>query len=548
MEVLINKMYVRKVHIDNYGAIKSVNIDFPFDNAGNPKPVLLVGPNGSGKTLFLTSIVNSLIEAINSFHDLDNQHQFMSPNYIRDSSDYAWRRVEFTHDYSFYSLVLHSPKTSESSFQFDDELIQEIYNAIEEGGNSAKIPSFKDVLSIFRENCLLYLPVNRFEHPFWLVKDWESQKSQWIQMGDGRSIQDPRYSIIEYSSLEKNKEWKTRILNNPTEVSREIHKFVKHLDDEIAFGRGLLEENILSRSDDYLTDYFQLSSGEAMVANICFSILRRFGSHKLNTRISDISGIVMVDEIDLHLHTSYQYQNLPNLIKLFPGIQFIVTTHSPFFVLGMEEVFGPDGFDIYEFPLGCQISAEDFGEFRSAFQSLKQTDTFKKEIKDAQKPIVILEGKTDKKYLLKAAKFLEKEDVIGKVELKCVKGFHGLDSVWRQWRDGSVQMILLYDCDCERNDETDSVVRRNIPKQEKHPVKKGIENLFSREILDKAAEGVGRKKIEDLINRQNGSLGKKVEICNWICENGEEDDFKYFKDVFSILENALQSLKNKENA
>ena len=108
-----------------------------------------------------------------------------------------------------------------------------------------------------------------------------------------------------------------------------------------------------------------------MVVNICVSILRIFGLHERNTRISDISGIVMVDEIELHLHTSYQYQNLPELIKLFPSIQLIVTTHSPFFVLGMEEVFETDGFDIYEFPFGCQISAEDFGEFRSAFQYMK---------------------------------------------------------------------------------------------------------------------------------------------------------------------------------
>ena len=540
MEVLINTMYLKKVHIDNYGAIKSVNIDFSFDDTDNPKPVLLVGPNGSGKTLFLASIVNGLIEAINSFHGRDHRHQFMSPNYIRDSANYMWRQVEFTTDHFFYSLVLHSPKTSEPSLSLNDETIKKVYDEIVEGIDAVSNQNFDDVQPIFNKNCMLYLPVNRFEHPFWLVRDWESQKSQWIDAGDGRTIQDPKYSIIEYSSLQKNKQWKTSVLNNEIEVSPHIHKFVRHLDNEIASGTGFLEEEkILSKSSDYLTDYFQLSSGEAMIANICFSILRRFGSHNWNTRISDISGIVMVDEIDLHLHTSYQYQNLPNLMKLFPGIQFIVTTHSPFFVLGMEELFGPDSFDIYEFPSGCQISAEDFGEFRSAFQSMKQTDTFKKEIKDAQQPVVVLEGETDTKYLLKAAELLKKEDVIGKVELKDAKGFHGLDSIWRQWRDHSIRMILLYDCDCRRNGETDSVVRRNIPKQEGHPVKKGIENLFSEETLNNAAQGVGKDKIEDLINHQNGSLGKKVEICDWICENGTKDDFEYFEGVFSILENAL---------
>ena len=39
--------------------------------------------------------------------------------------------------------------------------------------------------------------------------------------------------------------------------------------------------------------------------------------------------------------------------------------------------------------------------------------------------------------------------------------------------------------------------------------------------------------------------GKKVAICNWICENGTEDDFKYFEVVFSILEDALRFFEDK---
>ena len=542
----MNKMYVKKARTVNLGAIKSAEIDFQFDDVGNPKPVLLVGPNGSGKTLFLASIVNSLIEAINSFHSEDHQHQFMSPDYIRDNADYVWRQVEFTTEHFFHSLVLNSPKTSESSFEFDDETIQNAYDEIVEGDisiNSRDLLIGSDIHSAFVNNCMLYLPVNRFEHPFWLVRNWESQKSQSVQMIE--ASEDPRYSIIEYSSLEKNKQWVASVLNNQIQISSAINKFVRRLDNEIASGEGTLEENILSRSNDYLTNYFQLSSGEAMVVNICFSILRRFGLHEKDTHISNISGIVMIDEIDLHLHTSYQYQNLPKLMKLFPRIQFIVTTHSPFFVLGMEEVFGPDGFGVYEFPLGCQISAEDFGEFRSAFQSIKNTDKFKKEIKDAQKSVVVLEGKTDEKYLLKAAEFLGKEDVIREVELKCGEGFHSLDSIWKRWKDDSIRMILLYDCDCERDDKTDFVIRKNIPKQEGRPIEKGVENLFSKETLDKAAQGVGRNKIEDLINCNDGSIGKKVPICNWICENGTKDDFKHFEVVFSILEDALRFFEDK---
>ena len=40
-------------------------------------------------------------------------------------------------------------------------------------------------------------------------------------------------------------------------------------------------------------------------------------------------GIVLIDEIDLHLHPQWQRKLLPALTHTFPNIQFIVTTHSP---------------------------------------------------------------------------------------------------------------------------------------------------------------------------------------------------------------------------
>ena len=42
-----------------------------------------------------------------------------------------------------------------------------------------------------------------------------------------------------------------------------------------------------------------------------------------------MSGIVLIDEIDLHLHPAWQRMVLPTLSKAFPNLQFIVTSHSP---------------------------------------------------------------------------------------------------------------------------------------------------------------------------------------------------------------------------
>ena len=50
----------------------------------------------------------------------------------------------------------------------------------------------------------------------------------------------------------------------------------------------------------------------------------------------DLPGIVLIDEIELHLHIAWQKKVLPFLIKVFPNIQFIVATHSPFVVSSIE--------------------------------------------------------------------------------------------------------------------------------------------------------------------------------------------------------------------
>jgi predicted ATP-binding protein involved in virulence len=76
----------------------------------------------------------------------------------------------------------------------------------------------------------------------------------------------------------------------------------------------------------------QLSDGIrntlAMVADIAYRCI------KLNPHLSlqaakKTHGIVMIDEIEMHLHPAWQQSILGNLIKAFPNIQFIVTTHSP---------------------------------------------------------------------------------------------------------------------------------------------------------------------------------------------------------------------------
>jgi hypothetical protein len=51
----------------------------------------------------------------------------------------------------------------------------------------------------------------------------------------------------------------------------------------------------------------------------------------------DMPGIVLIDEIETHLHVELQKRVLPFLIEMFPKMQFIVSTHSPFVITSVSD-------------------------------------------------------------------------------------------------------------------------------------------------------------------------------------------------------------------
>ncbi|NMF60419.1 AAA family ATPase [Pseudanabaena yagii] len=77
-------------------------------------------------------------------------------------------------------------------------------------------------------------------------------------------------------------------------------------------------------------EFSQLSSGEKMMLSLVVDIARRLAiaNPSLDNKLEG-EGIVLIDEVDLHLHPQWQRKLLPALTHTFPNIQFIVTTHSP---------------------------------------------------------------------------------------------------------------------------------------------------------------------------------------------------------------------------
>ncbi|QNI64662.1 AAA family ATPase [Synechococcus sp. A15-44] len=92
--------------------------------------------------------------------------------------------------------------------------------------------------------------------------------------------------------------------------------------------RMVITKRVGERTDDL--EINQLSDGEKCLLALAGDVARRLAnSHPTLPDPTKGSGIVLIDEVELHLHPKWQRKIIRSLRSAFPNIQFIVSTHSP---------------------------------------------------------------------------------------------------------------------------------------------------------------------------------------------------------------------------
>ena len=306
-----------------------------------------------------------------------------------------------------------------------------------------------------------------------------------------------------------------------------------------------------------------LSEGQSQLLNLFATIIRYGEREDINRsiRLSEITGLVLVDEIDSHLHVTLQHEVVPRLIRLFPKVQFIMSSHSPLFLLGMEKEFGPNGLKILELPAGRSISSEQFSEFSDTFRYYQDTKNFEEQIeqrlKKGTKPLVLTEGKLDANYIRKALDLLDKRHLLNFIEVEPVGvdskkgdrggGTSGLDAYMKayQARPSLLRrpILLLYDCDARKQDETtDMLWCRSIPHNcDNTKVRIGIENLFPESLFEERFYPESQKN--------DGGSHKDLDknaFCHCVCDERQNaHDFATFAPVIEMLEEFGQTFQSQ---
>lgn len=455
-------MYLEKLAYENVGPLKSVKINFSFSSNGNPKPVILVGENGTGKSTILSNIVDSFYEMsrkhfsnVTTFGENGgyNFYKTILPNEIHEGTSYMYSLLQYTSTESEESApvyIFKSGKVTLDDIKKQNNINEGSISGKKEGNEKFLKASSHQVESIWDKNVICYFGPDRYECPVWLGNSYYNTSSYLHPTVERRFNGHLENPISVYDVSNVNLQWLLDVIaDSRGDITGEAGSLsLAHISvDDLLLMRQARDnlEKILStilgndvyfhlnlrslngarfRIVDKSTNRVicptldSLSTGQSALFNMFATIVHYADNNDItkSVRLDDITGIVVIDEIELHLHSKLQKEVLPQLIAMFPKIQFIITSHSPLFLLGMQEVLGENAFDVYEMPKGQKIDVECYSEFLRAYDYLKKTRKFNEDIQSIISsippdgvPLIITEGATDWKHMKIAASVLSND-------------------------------------------------------------------------------------------------------------------------------------------
>lgn len=454
--------FVERIIIKNRAPFENLDLQFE-DKTLN----VLTALNGKGKTTILSYIVDAWVEITKesygkSYEGKGGSYYRVSTSlYDIDKTQPSIVYIRFRNNGVACDYLdvrnLGSQEWYESSIQIDSRVPYEKLHSISQNNGAFKyisenIRKRKEAQAIFDNNIATYFPSYRFETPNYLNDKFQPTKFSVESKFNGylnnplevmSDIKDIANWIMDVLvDWEINKE--ERVLENGGKMiiqpEREIWMNIKRVLEcsliskfpsrNVRFGIGRrnnsgsrvsVMEIIAGGDKQYCPSLFNLSSGELAVIAIFAEIIRQaditFGMVPLN----DIHGIVLVDEVDKHLHIQLQKESLPLLFSLFPNVQFIVTSHSPFLNMGLSEkaemverthIIDLDNCGIESSPTSNEVYESAYQMFLN--EKNKYAHKFfqlQAQMEAQERPILITEGKTDIIHLRNAQRRLGRTDV-----------------------------------------------------------------------------------------------------------------------------------------
>ena len=277
---------LRSFHLKNYKGIIDTQVDNIPDNT---QWIFLTGENGFGKT----SILQGIVEHITNW-------QF---GYARGGLGLSYGQGRITSISLCQGDEYMQNKQSLRAFIIKTIAYGSTRLRVSAGVTKEVTETISSTSSLFSNDTVL---INIEEN----FKDWKSNYSEGFEALENIfKTLIPNLAKIEVEFDENEKKSK-----------------VKYYEKD--FEGNQYEEGI---------EFLQLAAGYKNIIAMIGDMVNRLMLHQPVKELKYLHGIVVIDEIDLHLHPKYQKLFIQKLTELFPLIQFIVSTHSPIPLLGAPE-------------------------------------------------------------------------------------------------------------------------------------------------------------------------------------------------------------------
>lgn len=288
-------MKVKSIEIRGIGGIESLDIDF------NERMNFICGPNGIGKTTLLECVAHSF--------------SFSRTNILKRnvSSDQG----------SFRSIIEVDGKDAQSNISivdFDPSKPSHV--------NGLRQHSLK-LLSLKVTRTFGYQPLDAVGKDVNKNVDTSYQEAM-----KGVNVNEVKNWFVNRYLYSAHPGALTEQQHNNLELAK---KSFSLLNEDFYFSKVLASSNeIMIHTPNGEIYYEYLSSGFKSCLSIIFGIIKdiefRFKEPCINAK--DFDGVILIDELELHLHPEWQGKIAKILLQVFPRAQFITATHSPHILQG----------------------------------------------------------------------------------------------------------------------------------------------------------------------------------------------------------------------
>lgn len=315
----MEQIFIKDIKIKKVRHLADIDIPVSHDAC---KHIIFTGKNGSGKTSVLNAIAT-----------------FMNSVTVGDSPEEI-------------SAVIKSIQEINSYTQDDDEkeLDKSLLGSVEqryEKSTAGVLLDFNTSLGEIR---------NRFKTGKFIVAYYkadrvfssiEPQHVEKVQLKSDYAIDEtPRDEFIKYL-LDLKMTQALAISNGKTEKAQAIAAWFENFEKLL---KQIFEDNSVQLVFDEETfkfsivmdgrepfDFNTLSSGYAAILDIVVDLIIRMEKQLNRSFDFNIPGVVLIDEIETHLHLELQKNIMKLLTTVFPNIQFIVSSHSPFILNSLDQ-------------------------------------------------------------------------------------------------------------------------------------------------------------------------------------------------------------------